>query len=184
MLLVLGVVIASGCSQSPPTDADVSETTEAEDPIPNEAVLRLLYSRVAVTLNPHLATGVQDFEAGRIVLEPLATADETGQLIPILAAEIPSPENGGVSPDGKSVTWKLLSDIQWSDETPFTAEDVVFTFDFIKNPQVGAATAQYYDAVESVEAIDEHTVKVTFKEVMAAWQIPFTGQNDACLPRE
>ncbi|MBE7381986.1 MAG: peptide ABC transporter substrate-binding protein [Leptolyngbya sp. SIO1E4] len=180
--LVCCTLLAGACSQSS-TDPVASEVTDAATAERDQTTLRMLYSRAPVTLNPHLATGVQDFEAGRIVLEPLATADEAGELTPILAAEIPTPENGGVAPDGKSVTWKLRSDVQWSDGTPFTAEDVVFTFAFVSNPQVGAATDQYYDAVESVEAIDEHTIQVTFKEVMAAWQIPFTGQTGVILPQ-
>jgi len=183
VILLMGTAMVSGCSQPPATDttaeAAATEATTQRDP----ATLRMLYSRVPATLNPHLATGVQDFEAGRIVFEPLATANERGELVPILAAEIPTTENGGIAADGKSVTWQLQPDVQWADGEPFTAEDVVFTFDFVSNPKVSAATAQYYEAVESVEAIDEHTVKINFKDVTAAWQIPFTGQTGVILPQ-
>ncbi|MEM6519592.1 MAG: peptide ABC transporter substrate-binding protein [Cyanobacteria bacterium P01_C01_bin.70] len=178
--LAVGAVIASGCSQptEPPPEAAAAAPVQ-RDP----ATLRLLYSRVPVTLNPHLATGVQDFEAGRIVLEPLAAANERGELVPILAAAVPTADNGGVAADGKSVTWQLQPDVQWSDGEPLTAADVAFTFEFVSNPEVGAATAQYYEAVETVEAIDEQTVKITFKEVTSAWQIPFTGQTGVILPK-
>ena len=145
--------------------------------------LRLLYSRAPVTLNPHLATGYQDFEAARIVYEPLASFDRTGQLVPFLAADIPSSDNGEVAQDGTSVTWKLRQDVTWSDGEPFTADDVVFTYEFISNPEVAAATAQYYDAVKSVEALDDHTVKITFKTPNPAWSVPFTGQTGLILPR-
>ena len=174
--------VAAGCSQPPTADTSL-ETPTAAPRQRDLKTLRLLYSRVPVTLNPHLATGIQDFEAGRIVLEPLATANERGELVPILAAAIPTAENDGLAADGKSVTWQLRPDVQWSDGQPFTAEDVVFTFDFVSNPQVGAATAQYYEGVESVEAIDEQTVKITFTDVTAAWQIPFTGQTGVILPQ-
>ncbi len=179
--VLLGFVVV-GCSQ-PPTAETTLEPPTAESRQRDLNTLRLLYSRVPVTLNPHLATGIQDFEAGRIVLEPLATANERGELVPILAAAIPTEENDGIAADGKSVIWQLKSDVQWSDGEPFTAEDVVFTFDFVRNPQVGAATAQYYEGVESVEAIDEQTVKITFTDVTAAWQIPFTGQTGVILPK-
>ncbi|MEM6717374.1 MAG: peptide ABC transporter substrate-binding protein, partial [Cyanobacteria bacterium P01_C01_bin.147] len=174
--------VAAGCSQPPTADTSL-ETPTAAPRQRDLKTLRLLYSRVPVTLNPHLATGIQDFEAGRIVLEPLATANERGELVPILAAAIPTAENDGLAADGKSVTWQLRPDVQWSDGQSFTAEDVVFTFDFVSNPQVGAATAQYYEGVESVEAIDEQTVKITFTDVTAAWQIPFTGQTGVILPQ-
>ncbi|MEM7649797.1 MAG: peptide ABC transporter substrate-binding protein [Cyanobacteria bacterium P01_A01_bin.70] len=175
----------SSCSPTPPTASDTAETDAAAvtPATRDRTTLRLLYSQVPLTLNPHLATGIQDFEAGRIVYEPLATTDERGELVPILAAAIPTVEDGSVAADGKSVTWQLQPDVQWADGEPLTAEDVVFTFDFVSNPQVGAATAQYYEAVESVEAIDELTVKITFKDVTAAWQIPFTGQTGVILPQ-
>lgn len=182
VMLLMGATIVSGCSQPPPPE-NTPEAAAAESVQRDPATLRLLYSRVPVTLNPHLATGIQDFEAGRIVLEPLATADERGTLVPILADEIPTADNGGIAADGKSVTWQLKPDVQWSDGEPFTAADVAFTFDFVTNPKVGAATAQYYEAVESVEAIDDQTVKINFKDVTAAWQIPFTGQTGVILPK-
>ncbi len=182
---MVGATIISSCSPTPPTASDTAETDAAAvtPATRDRTTLRLLYSQVPLTLNPHLATGIQDFEAGRIVYEPLATTDERGELVPILAAAIPTVEDGSVAADGKSVTWQLQPDVQWADGEPLTAEDVVFTFDFVSNPQVGAATAQYYEAVESVEAIDELTVKITFKDVTAAWQIPFTGQTGVILPQ-
>ncbi|MEL6398459.1 MAG: peptide ABC transporter substrate-binding protein [Cyanobacteria bacterium J06626_4] len=182
---MVSVTIISSCSQPPPSASDAAETDAASvtPATRDRTTLRLLYSQVPLTLNPHLATGIQDFEAGRIVYEPLATTNERGELVPILAAAIPTVEDGNVAVDGKSVTWQLQPDVQWADGEPLTAEDVVFTFDFVSNPQVGAATAQYYEAVESVEAIDELTVKITFKDVTAAWQIPFTGQTGVILPQ-
>ncbi|MEM1292078.1 MAG: peptide ABC transporter substrate-binding protein [Cyanobacteria bacterium P01_H01_bin.162] len=182
---MVGATIISSCSPTPPTASDTAETDAAAvtPATRDHTTLRLLYSQVPLTLNPHLATGIQDFEAGRIVYEPLATTNERGELVPILAAAIPTVEDGNVAVDGKSVTWQLQPDVQWADGEPLTAEDVVFTFDFVSNPQVGAATAQYYEAVESVEAIDELTVKITFKDVTAAWQIPFTGQTGVILPQ-
>lgn len=181
ILVTGGAAVVGGCSQVP-SGASGSETAGAASVQRDASKLRMLYSRTPVTLNPHLATGVQDFEAGRIILEPLATANDRGELVPVLAVEIPTVENGGIAEDGKSVTWQLQSEVQWADGESFTAEDVVFTFDFVSDPKVNAATAQYYEAVESVEAVDENTVKINFKEATAAWQIPFTGQTGVILP--
>ena len=85
-------------------------------------------------------------------------------MVPFLAGSVPTVENGGVAEDGKSVTWKLKQDVKWSDGTPFTAQDVVFTYEFLSNPDVGAVSAGTYEVVESVEAIDDYTVKVNFKQ--------------------
>src|SRR6187397_1054800 len=67
--------------------------------------LKLLLWQGPTTLNPHFAQGAKDQTASRIVYEPLASFDRDGNLVPFLAVEIPSLANGGVAPDGKSVTW-------------------------------------------------------------------------------
>jgi peptide/nickel transport system substrate-binding protein len=146
-------------------------------------ILKLLYWQAPTILNPHLSTGFKDAEASRITLEPLASFNNQGQLIPILASEIPTKENGGVAGDGKSVTWKLKPNIKWSDGNPFTAKDVAFTYQFISNPQVGAVSAGTYDTISSVEAIDDYTVKIKFKDVNPAWYVAFVGGEGMILPQ-
>ncbi len=168
----------SSCSRTTIATVD----SEPEGPRSN-SVLRLLYSRIPTTLNPHLANGFQDFEAARIVYEPLATYAADGSMIPVLASVIPTPENEGLPADGRSVTWRLKSDVRWSDGRPFTADDVAFTYQFVSDPKVAAVTEKYYQAIEKVEAIDPLTVKVTFKEPNPSWALPFTGQNGMILPK-
>ena len=145
--------------------------------------LRILFWQAPTTLNPHLSTGQKDWNASRVTYEPLASFDKNGQLVPFLAAEIPSLENGGVAANGKSVTWKLKRDVKWSDGTPFTAQDVRFTYEFIANyKETGATTYTTYDAVSSVEAIDDYTVKVNFKDVNPAWALSFVGVQGMIIP--
>ena len=143
----------------------------------------MLFWQAPTTLNPHLTTRAADWAAARVTYEPLASYDAGGNLVSFLAAEIPSLANGGVAPDGKSVTWKLRRDVKWSDGQPFTAQDVRFTYDFVKNPDTGATTAGTYSAVESVEVIDDYTVKVNFNKVNPAWSLPFVGVQGLILPK-
>ncbi|MEL7501452.1 MAG: peptide ABC transporter substrate-binding protein [Cyanobacteria bacterium J06554_6] len=183
-LLVAGTMLLLSCSQPRPTPETqtVPAADGPTDKAANAKTLRLLYGRIPTTLNPHLANGFQDFEAARIIYEPLASYDAEGDMVAILAAEIPTVDNGGLAADGRSVTWKLRPDVVWSDGTAFTAADVAFTFEFVSNPVVAAVTADYYEAVETVEALDEHTVQITFKQPTPAWDLPFVGQNGAVLP--
>ncbi|MEM7761878.1 MAG: peptide ABC transporter substrate-binding protein [Cyanobacteria bacterium P01_A01_bin.40] len=156
-----------------------TETTNQQQ----NSTLKLLYWQAPTILNPHLSTGFKDAEASRISLEPLASFDNEANLIPVLAESIPTMDNGGVAKDGKSVTWKLKQNIKWSDGEPFTAEDVVFTYNFLSNPEVGAVSAGTYEVVASVEAIDDYTVKVNFKEVNPAWSLVFVGGEGMILPQ-
>lgn len=146
-------------------------------------VLKLLYWQAPTILNPHLSTGFKDSEASRITLEPLASFDKEGKLVPILAAEIPSKENGGLAADGKSVTWKLKPGVKWSDGQAFTAQDVAFTYEFAIDPQVASVNAGIYEAIATVEALDDTTVKVTFKEPNPSWTLPFVGSEGSILPK-
>lgn len=145
--------------------------------------LRLLFWQAPTTTNPHLSIGIKDHSASRIVYEPLATFDADGGLIPLLAAEIPTPENGGVTADGRSVTWKLKPNLKWADGKPFTADDVLFTFEYASNAKVGATSRAIYRVVRKVEVIDDLTVKLHFKEVNPAWALPFVGVNGMIIPR-
>ncbi len=190
LTIPLALLLAlSGCgpqvatTSAPGNREELTLNKEGDTEAREESTIRLLYSRIPTTLNPHLANGFQDFEAARIVYEPLATYKPNGDLLPVLAALIPTSENGGISSDGRSVTWRLKADVRWSDGQPFTADDVVFTYQFVSDPKVAAVTAKYYEAIEKVEAIDPLTVKITFKEPNPSWALPFTGQNGMILPK-
>jgi peptide/nickel transport system substrate-binding protein len=145
--------------------------------------LKLLWWQSPVVLNPHLIQGQKDTDASRPVYEPLATIGGDGNYVPILAAEIPSRANGGLAADGKSVTWKLKSGVKWSDGTPFTAKDVAFTYQFIAEPKSAATTIGNYKTIDKVEAVDDTTVRITFKAPEAAWFLPFVNQNGLVLPQ-
>ena len=82
----------------------------------------------------------------------------------MLAAEVPTVENGGVSRDLKTVTWKLKPGIKWSDGSDFTSADVVFTYQYVADPATAATNSQVAEGVEKVEAPDPTTVIVTWKE--------------------
>ncbi|HEY1293810.1 MAG TPA: peptide ABC transporter substrate-binding protein [Chloroflexota bacterium] len=125
--------------------------------------LKLLFWQAPTILNTHLAQGTKDYDAGGLILEPLAYTGPDGNAVPALAAEIPTLDNGGVAKDQTSITWKLRPDVKWSDGTDFTADDVVFTWQYITNPEVASPDSQTADGVANVEAVDAHTVKVTYK---------------------
>jgi peptide/nickel transport system substrate-binding protein len=147
--------------------------------------LTILHPQSPDTLNIYLTNSVKDFEPSRIVYEPLAVFDKDGELIPVLAQEIPSFENGLLAEDGRSVTWKLKRDIRWSDGTPFTADDVVFTYLYIMDESVGVvkATRDNYALVKDVEKVDDFTVRVNFTEINPAWYVPFVGTRGVIIPR-
>jgi len=130
--------------------------------------LKMLYWQGPVHLNPHFAGGTKEQEATRIFYEPLAGWDAEGNLIPMLAAEIPTRANGGLAADGKSVTWKLKKGVTWHDGKPFTADDVLFTAEYAGNPATSTVTVAVYQDLK-VEKIDSHTVRVVFAKPTPFW---------------
>lgn len=187
-IIILSLFILTACVGSGMEGIEITpEPTATPTPEPTGRgvgdTLRILNREAPVTLNPHLAEAIKDWEACRITYEPLASFDRDGQMVLFLAAEAPSLENGGVAEDGLSVTWKLKQNIQWSDGEPFTADDVLFTYEYITNPTVESTSADFYTTVERVEVIDDYTVQVHFKEPNPAWAVPFVGIQGMIIPR-
>ncbi len=124
--------------------------------------VKLTFPQAVSLMNPYLSAGTKDVYGASLVLEPMAGFDDQGVLVAKLAAEIPTLENGGISEDLTSITWKLIPGLMWSDGTAVTAEDAVFSAAYCMDPAGGCAQATKYDGVAKVEAVDASTVKVTF----------------------
>ncbi len=144
--------------------------------------LKLLWWQGATLLNPHFAVGTKDQEGSRIFYEPLGAWDTDGNLVPILAAEAPSLQNGGLAADGKSVIWKLKKNVRWHDGKPFTADDVLFTWEYASDPATAAVTTGSYKDVK-VEKIDSHTVRVLLPKPTPFWADAFVGTRGMILPK-
>ena len=144
--------------------------------------LKVLWWQGATLLNPHFAVGTKDQEGSRIFYEPLAGWDADGNLVPFLAAEIPSIENGGLAKDGMSVTWKLKQNVKWHDGAPFTADDCLFNWEYGRDPATASVTIGSYRNVE-VEKIDSHTIKVKFQKPTPFWADAFVGTRGMQIPK-
>jgi ABC-type transport system substrate-binding protein len=96
--------------------------------------------------------------------------DDQNTAFPHLVTEIPSMENGGVSEDGLVITMHLRDDIAWSDGTPITADDFVFTYEMYMD-EGNTVSSQYpYYYIDSIEAPDDLTVVINFSEPFAPWE--------------
>jgi len=144
--------------------------------------LKMLWWQGATLLNPHFAVGTKDQEGSRIFYEPLAAWDPDGNLVPMLAAEIPSLENGGLARDSMSVTWRLKKGVQWHDGAPVTADDLVFNWEFAADPATAATTSGSYKDIK-VEKLDSHSVRVRFSKPTPYWADAFVGTVGMIIPK-
>src|SRR5215207_6504549 len=144
--------------------------------------LKVLWWQGATLLNPHFAVGTKDQDGSRIFYEPLASWDPDGTLVAVLAAEIPTLQNGGVSKDGRSVTWKLKKGVTWHDGKPFTADDCVFTSEYAADPATASVSIGTYKDLK-VDKVDSHTIKVIFPKPTPFWADPFVGVRGMVIPK-
>src|SRR5262245_24494625 len=144
--------------------------------------LKTLWWQGATLLNPHFAVGTKDQEGSRIFYEPLAGWDADGGLVPVLAAEIPSIENGGLARDGMSVTWRLKQGVEWHDGRPFTADDVVFNWEYASDPATASVTIGSYKDIK-VEKVDAYTVRVRFSKPTPFWADAFVSSRGTLIPK-
>lgn len=145
--------------------------------------VKIIYWQAPSILNPYLSGGTKDLESASLVLEPMGRYDETGALVAYLAENIPTVENGGVSADLTSITWKIAQGIVWSDGSPVTSADLVFTAEYCMHPEGGCAQASKFDGVKSVDVVDDRTVTVTFTESKPNPYGPFMGAQSPILQK-
>jgi len=169
---LLGATAALAFGQLAHADAHMGERGR-------DGEVKIIYWQAASIMNPFLSGGTKDVEAASLVLEPLMRFDETGALVPWLVDEVPTVENGGVSEDLTSITYKITDGITWSDGTPFTSADVKFTHEYCTAEGGGCAQATKFVGIESIETPDDLTVTVNFE---GPTPYPYSAFNGAESP--
>jgi peptide/nickel transport system substrate-binding protein len=161
-------VAAQGTSGAPAEGMDGRTRGEGGE-------LKLIQWQAPSMLSPHVSTGEKDFLAGQLIVEPLMHYLPDGTLIPNLITEVPTVENGLLAEDLKSVTYKLLDGVLWADGEPLTADDVLFTYEWVIDPANASVSAAVYGEIESMKVVDPQTVQVFFAEPNANWFEPHAG---------
>jgi len=141
----------------------------------------IIYWQAASIMNPYLSGGTKDVDASSMVLEPLAGYDQNGNMVAKLVDEIPTVANGGVSEDLTSITWKLTEGLLWADGSAVTSADVVFTANYCMDETGGCQQLAKFGGVQSVEAVDELTVTITFDGPKPFPYGPFVGSTTPVL---
>src|SRR6266542_5026187 len=165
--MVAQVLGSAGLAQAQP------KTTFTRTRRGGGGLLKVLWWQAPTLLNPHFANGTKDQDASRVFYEPLGAYDPDGNIVPVLAAEVPSLQNGQVAKDGLSVTWRLKKNVVWHDGKPFTADEVVFNWEYVMDPATSAVTVGQYRDISRIDKLDSHAVKLVFKSPMPFWSAAF-----------
>jgi peptide/nickel transport system substrate-binding protein len=141
-------------------------------------VLRIAITQDAKTLNPLLDSTTTDGFVDRFLFEPLISADAHANPYPMLAKEIPTVENGGISKDGVIITYHLRPNMKWSDGVPVTSEDIKWSWQAIMNPADDVISRHGYDDIAAIDAPNPLTVVVHLKHPFAPFVNTFFAESD------
>jgi peptide/nickel transport system substrate-binding protein len=164
--LAAALLCAAGCSKQGSTG-----------PI-HTGVLRAAIFAEPTTLNPLLGTNTAENFLSSLAFNMLVTLDDRGREIPDLAATVPTSANGGISRDGKTITYRLRHGVTWQDGAPFSSADVKFTWQAVMNRNNNVVERRGYDEVTSVDTPDRYTVVFHLKEPFAPFVDTVFGESD------
>lgn len=160
-LVLAGIVVLStGCSK-------VSESTTSAGGGFIPGVLRYADIAEPDSLNPLLSTQAVVADVEYLTFSFFFRYDDQQRFVPDIALQEPSLENGLISKDGKTITYRMRHGVKWQDGAPLTAKDVVFTFHAIMNPNNNVQVRTGYDQIADVSAPDAYTVVVHMKNVFS-----------------
>jgi peptide/nickel transport system substrate-binding protein len=131
------------------------------------------------TLNPLISTQQIEAQIEAMIFDPLISADEKGRPVPVLASVVPTLQNGGISRDGRTITYHLRHGVRWQDGAPFSSADVAFTVSALMNPQTNITTRHGYDDIARVETPDPYTAIFRLKRPFAPAVDTFFAPSDA-----
>jgi peptide/nickel transport system substrate-binding protein len=140
--------------------------------------MRIAVPQDAKSLNPILASNTIDGFIERLMFEPLISADANGNPVPMLAAQVPTRENGGISADGQTITYHLRTNAKWTDGTPVTSRDVRFSWQAVMNPANDAISRHGYDLITRIDTPDNRTAVVHLKKPFAPFVNTFFAESD------
>ncbi len=149
----------------------VSQSTGAGSggghPAAQPGVLRYADIQEPDSLNPLVSTQATTIDMAYFVYQFFFNIDDKNQMVSEVATQVPTPQNGGISRDGMTLTYHLRPGLKWQDGAPLTAADIVFTFHAIMNKNNNVQVTTGYDHIGSVTAPDPLTVVVHMKKFFA-----------------
>jgi len=191
-LLVFGLLF-SGCapkeativSESAAEETAVPQAEESESAAAGESQIVIVIPEDPPSFNASLSDTGYDALVMELVMLGLADLDPEGNVFPELASELPTVENGGVVADEENgtmdVTWNLRTDITWSDGTPVSSDDVIFTYNALIDPELGSWT-QGIDYVDGIEKVDDDTFVIHYNTIYPGYLYQFGGEQMAIWP--
>ena len=174
--LLVSTALASGCQAS---------SSSAGNSWTKHGTLRIGVVRDIDNINPMLSGQSAANDVAQMVFSGLLDWDAEGNQIPDVALAVPTRQNGGISADGRTITYHLRHGVRFTDGQPLTAADAVYTWHAMLDPKHNVAYRFPYDSAVSVNAPDPYTIVVRLRSPSAPFISYFLAQNGrgAILPK-
>jgi len=176
LALAAAAAAVAGCSRAG------NQTAGGMHPWTEPGVLRIAIQQDVKSLNPLLNSNTTDGFIAFLMFEPLLSANDKGDPVPILATEVPTIENGGIAKDGLTVTYHMRREAKWTDGVPVTSKDVKWSWSAIMNPDNNIISRHGYDYVRSIDTPDDYTVIVHLKTKFSPFVNTFFAMSDQPMP--
>ncbi|HMD01740.1 MAG TPA: peptide ABC transporter substrate-binding protein [Candidatus Baltobacteraceae bacterium] len=149
-------------------------------------VLRLGDISEVTSLNPMFSAQLVLSRLSSMTMAYLVKYDHDNRPIPELVNAVPAKANGGISADGKTITFHLRKGVKWSDGVPFDADDVVFTTNLVLDPKTLIISRDGWDLITKIDEPDKYTVVFHLKQAYSSFLPTFygsAGANPCVLPK-
>ncbi|HEY9084602.1 MAG TPA: peptide ABC transporter substrate-binding protein, partial [Candidatus Tyrphobacter sp.] len=144
----------------------------------------IVQQREPRALNPELENGTSSMEWGQLLFSYLVTWNDKGQLVGDVATEVPTYANGGISKDGRAITYRLRRGVRFSDGKPLTAADCVYTIRAILDPSNNVQSRYGYDRIASATAPNPSTLVLKLRQPFAPLvSLVLAAQDFPILPK-
>jgi peptide/nickel transport system substrate-binding protein len=178
-ILALAVAIAgSGCTRVDTTASGSGGRHAWTKP----GILRLASLNDPDTLSPLVGEYQVDVDLSMFWAGYLFNYNDANELVPELAVAVPTVTNGGISRDGRTITYHLRKGVTWQDGAPFDARDVVFTWQAVMNPNNDVASRQGYDDIARIETPNAYTAVVHLKRPFGPFVNTFLTMAASAYP--
>ncbi len=179
-LIALAIGTSAGCTKvGGANDTSAAGGTGGRHPWTKPGILRIGLQTAPNTLDPLLASNTTESMIDRLVFDDLVSVDETGKKqVPILAKVVPTLANGGISSDGRTITYHLRTNVKWHDGVAFTSKDVKFSWQAILNRKNNVISQTGYNLVSSVDTPDAATVVFHMKQRFSPAVDTLFGESD------
>lgn len=168
--------LVAGCTQSG------TATSSGQAPGGQRGTLRIAIQQDVKNLNPLLNSNTTDGMIAFLMFLPLLHSDPQGNPVPMLAAQVPTLQNGGISKDGLTITYHLRKNLKWTDGFPVTSKDVKWSWQAIMDKNNNIISTHGYDVVKSIDTPDDYTVVVHLKQKFSPFVNTFFADSDQPFP--